>query len=249
MSDSIDVYWATGNFSDQEQQWNLLYREPEQVYLHEVGKNKKQNQLKSCPAHRNVASKLYALKSNIDDKHNFTDQLLSENQNAAGTILPSNGKVALQVIRPPISDNYANIIYNLSWLFIASESLEMKMTAPYFPATTPTKDAKLTFGQFDIGNWYRNVNLEYLIPLEAKEFVVKKGESLAYVEFLTEKKINLIPFVFTERIKKLQQEFVTGQNHIHRGFPLKQRYQLAKTSNIRNIMLTEVRKNVVETFD
>lgn len=244
--DSITVYWSPSRFTDSETQWNFLYRPPEKIYTDFARKANKGNELVKCPAFKENAPQVFSLKSNIDDTHYFRDNQLAESQNLSNAVLNTTGQIALSVKRPSSIENYVNVEYNMGWNFISEESLPMKLTSPYFPATSPVDNAKMAFGQFDIGQWFRPINLDYYIPLDAKKFEVNTDDDLAFIEFMTEKKIILKRFVFTDNAKALISEFVNIHTNIHKGLSLTKRYKMAKQADMKSLVLSEIKKNLVE---
>ena len=240
----IEIYWAPANFTTREQQWNFFYGEPEMVYRN-LSDNVKSKRLTKCPAFKHTSKNLFQIKAQIDDKHTFPEDLLSEAEQSsdANMTLNTDGKIALLKARSSNIEDHINIVYNLSWYFISPEPLKARFTAPYFPNTSPTKNSLLAYGEFDIGQWFRAFNLDYHIPLDSTTFEIAEGDPLAFIEFETERPIVFKRFNLTEYIHNLLMESPTSVN-LEPYIPLVQRYRRTKNSNFRELLISEIRKNL-----
>ena len=140
--------------------------------------------------------------------------------------------------------DHVNLSYNLAWFFFSEEDLTMRFSAPYFPASSPMKGARLASGSFDIGKWLRPVNLEYYVPLDVTEFSVEEDQPLAFVEFDTDRPVVLQRFNLNQRLANIVGEIVESDRY---GFlrSLQDRYNLFKKTRMRDIIIAEIKKNLV----
>jgi hypothetical protein len=152
----------------------------------------------------------------------------------------------VKVLRPPSIEGTSNIVYNMSWLMFADEPLVAKFTAPYFPATSPAKDVILSAGEFDIGQWFRDFNLDYHVPYGTKELNFEENQPLFYVEFKTDKKIILKRFMLTNEIRNLASECAESRNRYGSFFSLPQRYNMAKESKMSEQILSLIKQNTID---
>ena len=136
-------------------------------------------------------------------------------------------------------------MYNLSWIFVAEESLVMEFSPPYLPPYSPSPNSILASGEFDIGQWFRPINLDYHVPFENTYFKVKTGDELAYVRFKTDKKVVLKRFTMNQRLMNLYTEMSNVSARYNANKTLLQRYDMAKKSKIMSIVMKEVKANVV----
>jgi hypothetical protein len=160
--------------------------------------------------------------------------------------LPVESRISLRRARPTSYRGFVNFSYNLSWLFLASESVEMRMGPPTFPVTTPSQNSILAFGKYNAGKWFRPVNLDYHIPLESETFVVKENQPLMFLEFETEKKIEFVRFKNTNTIVNLSKDFFDSPNRWGKTMTLERRYEMAEKSGLINLVMSEIKKNLVE---
>lgn len=246
MKKAIDVYWAPSLFDIESEQWNLFYSEPQNVYQNTASQGKK-SELVRCPAFQKSAKNLYQLNSMINDTHtlgaNFLEGL-SDVQNR-GVDLDTDGTIGLVYTRPSSLPGYINLSYNLGWYFIAEEPLNVKLSAPYFPSTTPAPGALLAFGEFDIGQWHRPIALDYHIPINTEKFEVQIDQPLAFLEFDTDKKINFKRFVPNRHIREIMLENTRASQTIFKKSTLKYRYERYMKSGISKLLLNEIKNNLV----
>jgi hypothetical protein len=250
MSNEIVVYWCPGVSG-----WEMLYREPQSVYSAikskaNVSSLKSGESMFACPASNDLLQNVYTIKSNINDYYELPVEFLKELEQqefVKNVILPMNkNKISFVVRRKSSLEGYWDIEYNLHWAFFAEESLKMKMTSPYFPHETPTHGAFVTAGQMDIGQWFRDINLNYFVPKTATSMEFKVDDSLLYLEFMTDKKIIFKRFRMTPLIEEILQENAESPQRYGKYLPLAKRYEMARKSKLRERVLTEIKKNLIE---
>jgi hypothetical protein len=251
MNNEIVVYWSPSVIG-----WEMLYEEPKSIYSdikNKVNRNlhKKNSNMLACPASNDVLQNVYVIKSTIDDYYTLPVEYLKELEQlefiAEEIMLPGNkNKIAFSVMRQSTLEEYWDIEYNLHWVFFAEEPLKMKVTSPYFPHNAPAPGAFVTAGQMDIGQWFRNINLNYFVPKTATSMEFKVDDSLMYLEFMTDKKIVFKRFQITPLIESILQETAESPSRYGTHLPLVKRYEMAKKSKLRERVLTEIKKNLIE---
>ena len=252
----ITVYWSTSSFSQKEESWSFLYREPKSLLstTRELRpKDARPMLMFSCPATIDYMSNVFVFSSAINDTVVIPEGTLEKsNERTEETYRTSiplfiGDKIKVESARQSSLDGYANITYNMSWVLFASEPLIAKFTAPYYPQTAPCTGAMLSTGKFDIGSWYRPFVLDYHIPLTTKELVFKENDALFYVEFETDRPIIFKRFIETPELNSIQNESVYTYKNVFGKFrPLKKRYEDSRRAKIPQIVLSEIQKNVVE---
>jgi len=243
----INVYWAPAQFTKEDPQWNLFYSEPKPVIENLVLNTTKDSLMVKCPAARVALKNVYAFHSNIDEEINLSDLDLSADATDTSSeqyVLPTEGKLSLKRLRRSSYSGYVNVSYNLGWILFADQPLMARMVAPYHPPRTPVEGAIMATGAFDIGQWYRPMNLDYHIPYSAKKFSVKENEPLAFVEFQTEAEIKFHRYQLTPLLHNLAGECATSIEKFGPRMSLKNKYKLFTKSKMRNIVLTEIQKNL-----
>lgn len=253
----ITVYWTTSSFIQDEESWALLYRTPETLLsiTRTLKSEKPRTKLMlACPAVTSFMSNVHVFTNAINNTVEFPEGVLTtfndrtvENY-AQGITLPVlESKLKVTSNRESSLKGYANVGYNMSWTLFSDEPLIAKFTAPYYPPTAPCEGALLSIGKFDIGSWYRPFNLDYHIPLNTSKLEFKEDDHLFYVEFETERPIIFKRFTENKLLSELSNELVTKYPAMFGKFrPLKTRYEDAKKAKIPQIVLSEIRKNVIE---
>lgn len=246
MSDEITVYWAPATFSKNDTSFDMLYREPESV-LSTFMKNKlPKAQMAMCPATKNLMKNIFALKSNIDDNFRISRPISGDFAELPNGTPIGMGKVLLNLERETSFSGYVNVSYGLKWLMFSSEPVVARLTAPYFPAESICDGALFSFGQMDIGKWYRHLNLDWHIPTDTQEVSIKENQSLAYLEFLTDKKVTFKRYVATPRLLQIATETSQAPQRYGRNWPLGKRYEMARRAGHRELVLSEIKKNLVD---
>lgn len=251
--ESLTVYWAPANFIDVDPiTWYSFYSEPKPL-LKELFSNtlKAKGGIQKCPAVKDILNNVYYIEAVQKEHINFSQPLdsyidLAKNLPPGEKIfLPDFENLSLEIPRPYNYEDYLNIRYNMSWVFFAEESLDMKFTAPWFPPSSPTPGAMLSPGILDIGQWFRQIHVEYMIPKDAKSFNLEVGDQLAYLEFKTEKKIEFKQFKMNEALIALANEYIHSSNMSSKGLPLKERYRIFGKTKIRDAVLKEIKQNLL----
>jgi hypothetical protein len=244
------VYWAPSAFSSDDESWSLLYPEPELVRLKLQRINSGfSNGMFTCPVVKENLKNTFSLKSAVNEKIDLPIDYLKETCNSSiREIVPSKNRqvVSLYKQRPSSLTGYSNLQYNLSYVFVSEESLHMDFLPPYLPPKTPSPNAILASGGWDIGKWFRPTNFDYHVPLDNDLFTVSSEDELAYVRFFTEKKVVLKRFVFTRQLQNLSIEMASASIRYNEKQSILKRYAMAKNSKIMDLVLTEVKTNLVE---
>lgn len=248
MRDELIIYWSPVPFDPERESWNFLYPEPQNLYSELIDRTTNSSPIRFCPATKSNMKKIFSFKSNIDDFIDLTEYPLENLDRARqdNDFLPFKSKVFLKKARKSSYPGYINVSYNLGWFFFASEPVVARMTAPYFPATTPTEGSLFATGEFDIGQWFRPFNLDYHIPYDAKSFNVKSGDPLFFLEIFTDKQITFKRFVANDMIKNMSFEMAEAPSRYGPLDKLINRYRMFNSSKSKEILLTQIKKNLVE---
>lgn len=201
-----------------------------------------------CPVTRDSMKNLFSLNSAIEESVNLPERVMLDLYNDKKDIqyvVPVDSKISLVRQRQSSYENYVNFSYNLSWIFFSEEPLVMEMTPPMMPVSMPAPDSYLAFGEFDIGQWFRALNLDYHVPVNTKLFEIKENQPLAFLKFKTERPIEFVRFVNTPMISALGRDFSHSPARWGKNIPLIKRYEMAKKAGMLDIVLSEIKKNLV----
>jgi hypothetical protein len=245
-SDTVTVYWTPAFFKPEENSWSMAYSSP----IHVLNEYRKiQNEVEmtrsmfACPGTSGSLKNVYSVNQQFDDVFDLPEYI---DPNATKYWLDVDSRLSVYVPRPSALKDHISLQYNMGWLMFADEPLIARFTAPYFPPKSPTNGAILSCGEFDIGSWYRPFNLDYHIPLSAKTMSFEKDDPLFYVEFKTDKKVEIKRYVLSERLYALSTESVNAPERYGAFKSLKERYSMSKSALIPEQVLTEIKKNLVE---
>ncbi len=253
----ITVYWSTPSYLENESSWHFLYREPESLFknvykIHSDTIDKKET-LFACPAFNDHASNVFVFSSAIDDTINIQDGVLDnflyrkKDVGSEQLVIPTDSKLILRNARQSSLTGYVSVSYNMSWILFSDEPLVAKFIAPYYPQTSPCEGSLLSVGKFDIGKIYRPFQLDYHIPLKTKQMVFKKEDPLFYVEFETDRPIIFKRYEYSFKLDRVVKEVIkTYSQMFGQRIPLSKRYEDAKMAKIPELVLSEIRKNLVE---
>ena len=244
--DEITIYWATANTVKGSESWEMLYQEPESIFAKLTRSNTNKGAMPMCPATRATMKNTFSISSLMDDRLDLNPSELEMMANDDREFqIQSNGKLALIHPRKSSIDGHVNVIYNMAWLMFASEPLKIRITAPYFPPAAPCDNALLSPGEFDIGQWYRAINLDYHIPVSTEKFEIKAGQELFYLEALTDRKIKFQRYQLTNTLTSYALETTSAKFRFGKHRPLESLYALAAKSHYRERILKEIKANLV----
>ena len=265
MSNTVKVYWAPVHFNiaAPPKDWNMYYYDPKNLLSslnnnrRKVSKNSIVPKLKvndvfstkslmdpqmsnffSCPAFTNFAKNVYALENPIT-----TSLVIDENKTIK---YKSEDYIKSWIAHPESVKGQTLFVYDLQWVFFTEEDdLMMKLTSPYFSNSEHMRYGSVVPGQFNIGKWFRNIGLEYNLWNNVNEFTVKKGEDLAYVEFLTDKKVELVRFKLNLDLKTYL-ESTSSSSGWEKKIPLAERYARFKRTRMKELIMKEIKNNIVD---
>ena len=232
---SINVYWTCI-----EKEW-LRAREPEplnKIFYNNVkitDPSNSKTHINFCPAFKDEVNNVFSIKSLYDysfyikdgDKvwSDAEDQKFYENH----------------VYVRDISKKFFSF-YNTFIFYTDEPSLEVSQSGPYLEDTNVRNDCIVLPGKFDIGKWYRSLDFAFYMPRLVTKFEVKEGESLYYLKFHTDKKINFIQYKNSAILQNhLEDVYAAKEGFGYRN--LLYYYSIAKN---KNKILEEIKNNIIE---
>jgi len=240
----INVYWAPLVINEiDHSDWSFLYPKPDQLFSSLV-KNKVSdsgnNNFFSCPATANKFKKTLVFNFPVDSHYAYD----FSNNNKILQLENPNG-VAAQVLRDAAIKQGPCIYINLSYVLFSDEPLDAFFTSPYFHKPGYTNYGTVVPGEFNIGKWFRPFNLELQMWSNKGEFTIEENEPTFYVEFKTDRPIELKRFSMNEKLFNYANSCVETTNMFGRGRSLLQRYAMFDKVGLREKVLTEINKNII----
>lgn len=225
---------------------HIMFKEPEQLFgtLSEFYKPPTPTKtFFQCPAVKDLLSRIYAVYNPVQ-LHTWIDH--DENGNIQGVKHSAEGRSHISTALPhsPSMDGHFLIVYEFTYLFFCEEPLMMKMTSPYFQYAPHQRYGMIVPGEFDIGRWFRPPNFEFNLWPGQLELKIDIGEPLAYFEFMTDRKIVFKQFEATNKLRHLSSELISFKPE-SRWRPLKNRYEQFEATNIKKIIMKEIKSTVL----
>jgi len=244
--DTINVYWAPqASYEIDGKNWNMLYPEPTNLFA-EMQKLKTPEAgtrtYFSCPATSKRFKNTYVFRNDLFSSYTY-DFTLGEGKNYFTPVSPTY--LNTEVKRPPSIKTGPLVEFKLFYSVFSDEPLEASFTPPMMHPAQYTRYGTSIPGDFDIGQWFRPYPLEMQMWNMKGEFHLKEGEPLFYVYFNTDKKINLQRFEMNAKINSYIDACSTSSQVWGMGVPLVKRYQRFKESKMREMVLNEIKANLV----
>ncbi len=237
----ITVYYASPDNLQETQDWSILYKEPTSLnkYLSKNINKERSNDVQnrgfmSCTAYKGLTNNTYVIENPIDSSYTLDGNMQSTSKNSLSALYK----------REPQLNNQILFEYNYPLIFFSEESLEMQFTAPYFLNAPHLKYGAVTPGQYNIGKWFRPIQTEINLWDNVKEFEIKKGEPLAFINFLTDKKIEFKMFEMTTDLAKIMNVCATASTW-EVNVPLVNRYRRFHESKMLNKTIKKIKENLV----
>jgi hypothetical protein len=207
MNNTVNIYYNAGYFCKNYnndgvfRHQTLAYFKPEPVLkIISDDRNKKSIFLK-CPAFQDFYKNTFLIRSP-------TDLHISLKRN----LHTGDLEVTEHLHDQRFFDEYFTIRFeNLDFpvlslefphVFYSDESINIEQTAADMHNNEFLNNITVINGKFDISKWIRPINFAFEIIDENKPLIIKKGDPLYYIKFLTEKKINFIQFYDYDDITK-----------------------------------------------
>jgi hypothetical protein len=241
MKNSIKVYYASPDNLQETQDWSILYKEPKSLnsyLLDNLNKNRNKDvnnrAYMSCTAFQRMTGNTYVIENPMTSSYTFSDTIESTSKNS----------LSILIKREPQLNNQILFEYDYPIIFFAEESLEIQYTPPYFLNAPHLQYGAVTPGQFNIGKWFRPIQTEINLWEDINTFSIRKDEPLAFINFLTDKKINFIKFHMSKELAKIMNVCSTGSVW-EKNVPLVNRYKRFHESQMIEKTLKLIKSNIL----
>jgi len=234
----IDLYWSPFFMLDGKD-WSFLYENPVTLFS-DLNKHKTKGNPASyfsCPAMSNKMKKTLVFKNTIESSYVYDENSINA---TSENFLGANRDRDPSMACGPVFRMFYSVI------FFANESLDASFTAPYFHKTEYTKYGSVCPGGFDVGNWFRPYVFEVQMWDKSGIFALKENEPNFYVEFKTERPINLHRFDLNDKLGKYSSSCVDTTSLFGRGQSLFSRYEKFNKIGFKEKVLTEIKNNLID---
>lgn len=247
-NDSIDVYWAPQtSWEIDGKDWNMLYPEPSNLFAELQGLRTKDAGTKtylSCPATNQKFKNTFVFRNELSSSYEFDFTNGFENALFTPT---SNTWLNYEIKRPPTISSGPLVTLNLFYSLFASEPLTAVFTPPMMHPPKYTRYGTCIPGEFDVGQWFRPYPMEVQMWENKGEFHIEENEPLFYVDFKTDKKVNLRRFKMNGALSSYLTACSTTTSTWGMGTSLQARYDRFKRTNMRELILKEINENLLDT--
>ena len=236
----IVVYWGPSVID-----WNLLYPDPKNLFLsitEQRSKDRGEKSFFTCPAFQDKTKNIYSFSFPMDTSYEWD---FSNDNQVFRPVNDQNPFIGFKVLRNPCINNSPQIEFSLFYSFFCEEPLKATFTAPYFSEPNYTKSASVAPGTMDIGQWFRPYPIEMTFWKEKGTVDFKDGESLFYVEFLTDRPIILKRYNTTEKILSYSNTCSKSPQTWSPRIPLVKRYQRFNESKMGKAIIKEIKENLL----
>ena len=217
--------------ADVKQDMSMAYLPPELLGKH-IPDNIKLSDYVRCPAFN--TKNMYALRFPFD----FTIKINTSNWN-----IESNRPEFVKTYLTPPYDNSGIIQLHLGTLFLTDKSCIAEQVHPYLHTNSLTQNANVLQGEFDIGKWFRPINLAFRINSTDRDVVIKfnRGDVYSYLRLHTNEKIKMYEFENTPDITTIMARCLGFKNA--KTQPLKEMYNSFLRKKYNKKLLKLIQQN------
>jgi hypothetical protein len=237
----MKVYWAVSNYTQGATISRSLYLPPEPLtvtrVLTDIDTDSQKNNFRICPSFKDHLKNTYALRFPIDVDLEFNEMGLSStlDQRILNDFVFVRNFTSTQKFMG----------FSIRYIFFAETPLKMSLTHPYMSDNQFSKETRVVPGEFDIGRWFRNTDLAFLMT--QSKLSVKRGDDFSYIKFLTDEPIELVRFEFTPELNRIQGDLLASKaSLLGRSPKLSYYYEIFKNSSYRSRILKEIKTNILE---
>ena len=240
----LTVYWCpTWDHYATSNNWNMLYADPTTLHKELMSVRNKDNSRGyfACPAVTNDTKNTLVFKSPMDMHYSYT----TDSEGKVSFEFKSKTWLGIEQHRPytTLIGPTLRMAYQIT--LFSEEPLVAKFTSPYFHEPKYTKYGALIPGSFDVGQWFRPFNAEIQTWSPNGEIIIEKDEPLLYVELQTDRHIDLKRANFSDELSKHVFSCTQDPFYVEANVPLVNRYRRFKESRQREIVLKELKKNLI----
>ena len=238
MKDSINIYWSTAvNISNPT---DLLHIPPKLVMSDIKDYIKKELGVENyfqCPAFSDYYKNMFAVKSPIDFNIRINPiTLLPFDKNPPDPHTP-------YMLRRSANLNGKVYDIDIQYYFYAEEPIEISQITANLHYNDFTNNTKLFSGKFNIGKWFRPL-LPSILLLKPN-IKVNRGDTLYYVKFDTDKKINFKHFIGNSTINSIALN-CGNLKKARPGYRFADIYHLFSQIGYHKKLLKEIKKSLTD---
>ena len=241
----ITVYLASGvNTEFHGTDWSFLYPKPKILFsnfLEDRSQKGGRDSFLSCPALSGFSKKTLEYYSPISCSYKY-DFDASE----IDFYPTSESYIEAKINTKPALNVGNSVILELKYYMFADQPLSTFFTSPHFTKSKYTQYGSVIPGRFDIGQWFRPYNFEVQMWDRQGEFHLVEGEPIFYTHFETDKPIIFKQFNLNPKLALMAKACIDTSGLFGRNQPLLTRYKRFNSVGMREKILTEINKNLID---
>jgi len=243
------IYWAAAQSNSETYDLNHLYLGVKSLYeevtVDKVPLKDSLSDFLRCPAFSDLAKNTFVHRAPVATNAKLDFARKRVNHVVDSHLDTMTHKVKLEFMREPSLRNRNLIQYTWPIIFFSEQdSLMATMTPPYFERTISSQYGVVVPGRFDIGKWFRPMNMEFQLWEGVSEIQVAAGEALCYVHFDTDKKIIFKKFIMTKEMDRLLISILRA-TPFRRFARLSDRYRIFEQSQSKKRVLKLIQKQLI----
>jgi hypothetical protein len=239
-SNVITVYWAHNGSAENRHKLSMLLDPPQHLWktMPPFPKsNHKSDNYRACKSAQEFFKNTYVMNSPLTCTLNLSGPINNPN---IVSFPPSS-----HITRVSSMENSYALDMDFSWFLFADAPLEMRITPPFLHKTAIMQGGYLTSGSFDIGRWFRHLNLSFHLWPGHNQLEFVKGEPIMYMDFVTNKKIVLRQYEAIPEIRNMALQ-VVDYKLWDENRPLNYLYDRFVKSKRDVVLLKMIKENLID---
>jgi hypothetical protein len=193
---------------------------------------------KYCPAVRDQLKNVFRLQFPFDNDISFDEEKLTTSR--------FDQEFFDQMIKiRSLKDK--NLAFNLKYLLVSEESVEVESTACWFSQNDFVNKTMLIPGKFNIGKWTRPLDCAFLVKDGFNSIKINRGADYSYIRIHTDEEVVFKKFYITDRLKQVMlSNLKTRQYKIKPIEKLAYYYNLYAKAKMHKLIMAEIKSNLME---
>lgn len=222
---NLEIKYAITEYNDNEYWKQLAFYEPEPVIKAIIKERDKDVKYLKCPAFQDYYKNCFLIRSPVD--LTLTIEQNGEHKYIATKQYTQEFFDKNIFSRLDTNSKYSMLSIQFYYTFISNESVILEQLAPSMHKTKTLNNINIIQGMYDISKWIRPVELAIEIIDDTKPIVIKRGDPLYYVRFVTDKNVTLTRIVdFNKDINQVIKSCAAFKKFVP-GNTLEKNYEIA----------------------
>lgn len=239
--DPLIVYWSPFN-DDRSVHKHMYYDEPN-ILFNELIKNKEKTIGRAgffnCPAVSDRLKTSFVFRNNLKTKFSYD---FSDINNP---IVLSEYGIPVSYYKGSSIIGGAAVALHTQWIFFAEEPVDILINTPMYHKPQLNNHGIIVPGKVNAGKWFRPLTGEIQLWNNKGTAIIEEDEPLFYLEVLTDRPVILKRFTMTNELKEYAESCYDSTRSVGHFLPLFERYKRFVNTKTNEIVLREIKKNVI----